>query len=111
MSVVQKLRKRRAYPVAIAGETVMIRSLLNSEFDAIMEFRDENESIGAAIGYGLLNDDESPAFTLATGENAKTFGARVLTELDVPLDTRKELSDKILKLTVEGPSVEKLEKN
>lgn len=111
MSVVQKLRKRRAYTVTIAGESVLIRSLLNSEFDAIMEFRDENESIGAAIGFGLLNDDETPAFTRLTDESSKAFGGRVLKDLDVPLDTRKELSDKILKLTVEGPTVEKLEKN
>lgn len=111
MSVIDKLRKRRAYEMPIAGETVKVRSLLNSEFDEIRKISDDIESIGAAIGFGLLNEDSTQAIVRNADETIKQFGARVLATLDLPTDTQKELSDKIMDLTVKGPAVEKLAKN
>lgn len=110
MSVIKRLQKRRAYRHQINGEEILIRSLLTSEFDLVMEIRDDGESLGAAIGFGLLNEDQSAAFTRHPDESVKQFGQRVLRELDLPGDTRRELSEKILSLTVSGPDVDALVK-
>lgn len=111
MSVIDKLRKRRAYPVTIGDEKVTVRSLLESEIDLLNSISGDAESYGVAIGCGLLEEDGSAAFTRAADEDAKAFGGRVLKSIDMPTDTKKELGDKIMSLTINGPSVEKLEKN
>jgi len=111
MSVIDKLRKRRAYQVTIGDEKVTVRSLLESEIDLLNTISGDAESYGVAIGCGLLEEDGSAAFVRAADEDAKTFGARVLKSIDMPTDTKKELGDKIMSLTINGPSVEKLEKN
>lgn len=101
MSVIDRLRKRRAYPVSIDGETIKIRAMLESELKLASEFRDDDESIGYAIGCAVLNDDGSQVFT-SNMETPKEFGARVLLALDLPSDTKAELTSKILKLS-QGP--------
>jgi len=110
VSVIERLRKRRSYPVEIDGETIKIRALLESELKAVAEFRDDDESIGYAIGCAILNEDGSQLFTLDM-ETPKEFGARVLLCLDLPSDTKAELTTKILKLS-QGPlKPEDLKKN
>ncbi len=109
-SVVERLRKRRFYPVTIDGEIVHVRALLESESAEVKPFRDQDASFGFVIGCGLLNDDKSQAFARLTDEDAKTFGERVLVDLNLPNDTRIELAVAILKLA-QPPSRESLIKN
>lgn len=111
MSVIDRLRKRRKYPVIIDGETINIRALLDSEIDTVSEFQNDDESIGFAIGYGVLNDDGTMAFTPHDGESPKQFGGRVLAELDMPSDTKAEISEKIMKLSKGPLKPEDLKKN
>lgn len=111
MSVIDKLRKRRFYPVAIDGETVHIRALLDSELKTVTEFQNEDESVGFAIGKSVLNEDSSAAFVQLADESPKQFGQRVLTEIDLPSDTKAELTSKILKLSNGPMSAEDLKKN
>lgn len=111
MSVIERLRKRRFYPIEIMGETIHIRAMLDSELKQVSEFQSEDESIGYAIGCALLNEDQSPAFAQQPEETAKEFGARVLRELDLPSDTKAELPDKILRLSRGPLSADELKKN
>tara|TARA_R110000868_G_scaffold25944_1_gene100510 strand:- start:2169 stop:2504 length:336 start_codon:yes stop_codon:yes gene_type:complete len=111
MSVIDRLRKRRFYPVTIDGEVIHIRALLDSELKTVSAFQNEDESIGFAIGCSLINEDKSDVFTIAADESAKQFGARVLAEINLPSDTKAELTSKILKLSNGPPSAEDLKKN
>lgn len=107
LSVVEKLRRRRRYPVEIDGETVHVRAVTDSEKRTVMPFRDEEESFGYLIGKCLLNDDGSAVCEQQSDEDAKAFGARVLAELDLPTDTQAQLATTILKLAA-GPTPEQL---
>lgn len=111
MSVISKLTKRRFYPFQIDGETIHLRSMLSSELAAVQLFRSEDSSIGYTLGCSVLNEDGSSAFVKATNETPQEFGARVLSEVDLPLDTRTELINKIIGLSNGPPSQEKLIKN
>ncbi len=111
MSVIDKLRKRRFYPVVIDGEAVHIRALLDSELKTVSDFQNEDESIGFAIGKSLINEDKSPVFEQIEGEEPKEFGKRVLHAIDLPSDTKAELTSKILKLSNGPLSADDLKKN
>lgn len=111
MSVIDRLRKRRFYPFEILGEVIHLRALLDSELKTVSEFRNEDESIGFAVGCALINEDQSPVFMKSADESPKQFGARVLTEIDLPSDTKAELTSKILKLSNGPLSAEDLKKN
>ncbi len=106
-SVVERLRKRRCFPLVIDGETVHIRSLTESEKRIVMDFKDCEQSFGYAIGMGLVNDDRTQVFMMSPDETAIQFGERVLVEADLPTDTRTQLATSILKLT-NGPTAEQL---
>jgi len=97
-SIADRLRKRRFYPFTIDGETVHIRALLESELKEMKPFFNEEASFGYAIGCGLLNDDKSQAFSRLPDESPKSFGERVLAEMDLPIDTRSDLVMAIVKL-------------
>lgn len=111
MSVIDRLRKRRFYPVTIDGEVVHIRAMLDSELKAVADFRDQDESVGFAFGCSLVNEDKSPVFTRLPEESPKQFGGRVLAEIDLPSDTKAELTNKILKLSNGPPEADDLKKN
>lgn len=102
MSVIDRIRKRRFYPVQIGGEAIHIRAMLDSELNIVSQFKNEDESIGYAIGCALLNDDQSQAIAATPDETPKQFGARVLKELDLPSDTKAEIVAKIMRLS-QGP--------
>ena len=108
---IERLRKRRCYPIEIDGETINVRALLTSEQTELMKIKDHDESFGYAIGCALVNDDRSPVFMQTADETAVDFGARVLAEIDLPTDTRAELTDLILKLTAGPKSLENAVKN
>jgi hypothetical protein len=110
-SVADRIRKRRFYPFTIAGETVHLRGLTNSEHAEIEPFAMQDESTGFAIGCCLLNDDGSPVFTRSPDEPATQFGGRVLKELDLPDDTKSELTNKIISLAKGPPKLEEVIKN
>lgn len=111
MSVINIVRKRRMWPVDIGGETIHLRALLMSELQTVEPFRDEDESVGYVIGCSLVNQDASPVYIISPDETPKQFGARVLSDLDLPLDTKSELLTKISKLSNGPPSIEDLKKN
>lgn len=99
------IRKRRCYPVDLGdGDVIHLRSLMSvSELPNIEgEFRNDDDSIGYVIGCGLVNADRSQVFTIAENETPKEFGHRVLLALDLPLDTRAQIVELILKLS-NGP--------
>jgi len=110
MSMIEKLRKRRSYPVTIGEETVHVRALTEGERTEVLPFKSEDSSFGFVIGCGLLNDAQEPEFVKAPGESPQDFGTRVLKEADLPTDTRTELATAILNLT-SGPKREALVKN
>ena len=111
--MIEKLRKRRFYPVTIGDATVHLRGLLYSEHETAEEFGEAAESWGYAIGCCLMHDDGTEWFTrmVDVKETASDFGARVLRELDLPDDTRAELIAAIVKLSQGPPKIETLAKN
>ena len=109
--VIAKLRKRRFYPVLIDGETIHLRALLDSEHKEVEPISQDVESFGYAIGCCLMNEDGTAVFSRNPDEDAKTFGARVLTELDLPDDTRSDISKAILKLQSGPPDLDSAIKN
>lgn len=111
MSVMSKLTKRRFYPFQIDGETIHLRAMLSSELDTVQKFRDDDESLGFMIGCCVLNENGLADFIKTDTETPKDFGARILSEIDLPLDTRTELINKIIGLSNGPPSQEKLIKN
>lgn len=106
-SIIERLRRRRNYPIDIAGENIFIRSLTKFERDACEGFRDDEASIGYAIGIALVSEHGAPVIEMRDGETAQDFGSRVLTELQLPDDTRSQLIAAILKLS-NGPTAEQL---
>lgn len=109
--VIDKLRKRRFYPVTIGGETVHIRGMVFAEHKEVESFGDSAESWGYAIGCCLLNEDGTLVVSRQADESAKDFGARVLAELNLSDDTRGELIASIVKLSNGPPKIEALAKN
>lgn len=110
MGIIERLRKRRKYPVTIAREEIWIRAMTQDEFKRAMALQGDEESYGMAIGFGLLDEDgESPLFVQESGETDVDFGARVLEATGFPTDTRAELATKILKLS-NGPTKTQAEK-
>lgn len=106
-SVVERLQKRRRYPIDIDGNDVFIRALKQSERDACEEFKNDEASLGFAIGIALMADNGEPEFTQSKEETAIEFGNRVLDTLQLPDDTRSQLVNAILKLS-NGPTAEQL---
>lgn len=106
-SVIDRINKRAKYPAKINGETIYLRSMKRSERLAVMQFKDDEESFGFAIGVGLLNDDGTQAIERNAGESDKEFGKRVLETLDLSDDVRSQLVTQILKLS-NGPTPEQM---
>ena len=109
--VLAALRKQQSYTIEINGEPVLIRALRQSEMRDAKSIKDDEESFGLVIGFGLLNEDGSQLFARSEGESAADFGRRVLTEADLPTDNRLRLVQEILKLTNNPPNAERALKN
>lgn len=100
MSVIDKLRKRRCYPVEIDGETLHVTALTTRVIAALSEVDDNGIwSSGVVLGFGLLNDDETPVFQQRESESFVDFGNRVIDELDAPLPIVTQLVEAIKKVT------------
>jgi hypothetical protein len=106
-SIIERLRRRRHYPIDIDGADVFIRSLTKAEREIAEPFKDDESSIGYGIGVGLVDEFGKPVFTIQNDESAQQFGGRVLDELQLPDDTRSQLITAILKLS-NGPTADQL---
>ena len=105
--VMDRLRKRRAYPLDIGGEIIHIRSMTKGERLQLEPIQNDSESFGFVIGCGLVNEDGSALFTVEDGEGASEFGSRVEDALGLPDDTRSQISEAIARLS-RGPTPEQL---
>jgi hypothetical protein len=106
-SVIDRLRKRRAYPLSIDGEKVYVRAFTKSERQEFKPLANEEESYGFVMGCGLINEDGSVMFAREEGEEAKAFAIRVEDAAELPDDTRAQICTAIVKLS-EGPTIEQL---
>lgn len=119
-TILERLAKRRCYPVQLGEETLYCRALTLGELDALKTLPEE---LAAAfgIGCGLVNDDGSQAIprlvvpavegTPATTEPNTEFARRVDIALqDVGLDQIIALTEAIRKLNT-VPPMESLRKN
>tara|TARA_R110000822_G_scaffold66972_3_gene163418 strand:+ start:419 stop:763 length:345 start_codon:yes stop_codon:yes gene_type:complete len=106
-SVIERLQRRRHYPIDIDGDDVFVRSLTKAERGLCEPFRDDEASIGYAIGVALVSEYGAPVFTATADESPLAFGNRVLDELQLPDDTRSQLVTAILKLS-NGPTADQL---
>lgn len=109
-SVIQRLLKRNAYPVAIGSETVHVRPLTLGEAAFIDEV-DGTEKVGWVIGNALVNDAGEPEFKRSEGESNAAFARRVGDAIsEIPQDTLAAISAGIEKAS-RVPSTESLKKS
>jgi len=85
--------------MTIGDVTIYIRAMTETEWHAAMNFREDDASLGYAIGKGWVLDTGEPIYSQQTDETSQSFGERVLTEADLPTDTRTELAQAIVKLS------------
>ncbi len=105
-----RIRKRRHYPMPFDGGEVHVRALTHSEIRIVRKFSDEDESAGFVIGCALLNEDGSEKFIRGQDEDPKAFGERVMNEIDLPSDTSADLVKMITRLS-QGSPVDVIAKN
>lgn len=135
LSALDKLKKRRKFPVTIGDETVFISAMSKSDIKRLADVNsvptltkgpDESDEAFAErvaaeeknhaspdefiLGLVLLDDAGNPAFTPNEGESDRDFAERVAAEtVDVPHITKKEIYAAVRR--VSGYIVEELEKN
>lgn len=98
-SVLQRLRKRRAYPVSIGEDTVYVRALTTAEVEALVKLEGSTQ-IAFTLGCALVNDAGEPEFPRQSGESFEAFANRVLPEFaDLPQDVLTVLSQGIDKVS------------
>jgi hypothetical protein len=112
-SVVDQLRKRRAYPMTIGDVIIYIRAMTEGEWVTAMAFRDDDASLGYAIGKGWVLETGEAVYSQVPDETAQAFGERVLTDADLPTDTRTELAQAIVRLSqaVKPKTMDSMAKN
>lgn len=110
-SVIDKLKKRRSYPITIDGETFHIRAMTLGEMKR-MESIDQEKAVGFMLGSALVEPDTTRSFPQAEGETDEAFADRVAETLaDTPSDTIRAIGDRVQKLNHSMPSQESLAKN
>jgi hypothetical protein len=108
LSTLDKIKKRRAFPVTIGDETVSIRAMSKADIKRLSDLTDAPDEF--ILGLVLLDDVGNPAFAPNEGESDRAFAERVAAEtVDVPHITKKEIYAAVRK--VSGYIVEELEKN
>lgn len=119
-SVIQRLQRRRCYPVKIDGEDYHVRAMTIRELEILGSLPGECAA-GWAVGCALVNSDRSAIFTLGTVVDEKTLESRPETNeefarrvqdnlLDIGNDNMHELTAAIGKLN-RVPDQETLQKN
>ena len=100
MTLTEKLRKRRFYPVTIGEETVHVRRLTVDEAERVDGI--ENGLIKAffMVGCCLLDESGTPAYSRNDDESDIQFAERVKVEgKDIPADTLADITAGIWKAT------------
>jgi len=110
-AVLERLRKKRGYPVTIDGETFYVRSLTIGELRRL-DSLDAEAKTGFVVACALCADaNGGQELPQAEGESDATWALRVLTELaDVPTETIRALSDGVAKIG-KTPALETVAKN
>ncbi len=94
-----KLRKKRGFPVEIDGDTFHVRSLTLGELRRVETLKPADKT-GFVIGCTLCTGDGGePEFPKQDGEDDSAWAQRVVDELaDVPTETIRTLSDRVASL-------------
>lgn len=109
-SLLERLNKRRFYPVKVAGETVHIRLLTDAESREIASLKDELQN-AYALGLSLCESEKEPAFPRGVGETPEAYAIRMADLLkDMPQDNVRELQEAYTRLA-KVPSLDNLAKN
>lgn len=109
-SVLQRLRKRRAYPVAIGEDTIHVRALTLGEGETLDRFEGA-EKVAFAFGCALVNDAGEPEFPRLPNEGNEAFAKRLVPEFaDIPQDVLNAISKGIEKVST-PPNGEALKKS
>jgi hypothetical protein len=110
--VLDRLKKKRGYPVVVDGQTFHVRSLTIGEFKRYANVKDDAKTgfvIGCALCCDENGDQEFPKLTPA--ESDVEWAARVLDELeDVPSENIRAISDGVAALS-KTPSASAVAKN
>ena len=104
MSVLDKMKKRRCYPISLGDEKIHVRAMTLSELTRIDAIDADNRT-GFMLGCCLVSDDGNPEFTKrpADGdqpaEDDNAFGKRVMDAMvDVDPPTIRAAIDGIAKV-------------
>lgn len=109
--IVQKLRKRKCYPVTIGEETIHVRPLTLGELSQLDGLQGARQIAGFYFGCSLVDDSGEPAFKRVEGETLDAFAERVANDLqDIPQDTLHLIRQAIEKAS-NVPSLESLKKS
>lgn len=112
-SVLEKLAKRRCYPITVQnGEPVHVRALTFGELRAL-ESLPQQLSGGFIFGVGVVTDTGEQAIPILEGETHQQFAERVsdiLVDHEIPTDTLRDVNEAIIKL-MKVPPVEDIAKN
>lgn len=122
-AVLNRLARRRSYPITIDGEDFRVRAMTIGEGLEFDTLKDDGAKIGFILGCALLNDAGEPEFNRAiaadtvlddkqaAAESAEDFGKRVSEACrGIPQDTLAALTSAIDKLR-RPPSQDTLRKN
>lgn len=110
MSMIDRLKKRRCYPVQIGEDTVYLRSMTLGEMDRTEKLPYDDRT-GFVLACSLIQQDGTPEFSAITGETDAELSGRVIAAMsDVPDDNLRAIADAIQKLR-HTPTVESIAKN
>lgn len=111
MSVIQRVQKRRKYPITVDGDTIYLRTLSYEDAELIDTITEPVDKLFYAVGQAMIEDSGEPAFPPIAGETPSEFAARAKAALKgMGQDTLKEISEAITKIT-KAPSTEAIVKN
>jgi hypothetical protein len=111
MSMIERLKKRRCYPVPIGEDKVYCRALTIGELKTIDTLSTEL-GLAFAIGCALVDDAGQPAIARQPTETHEAFAKRALECLtDVTADSLNAIQQAIKKLNDAPPPIDDLKKN
>jgi len=110
ITILDKLRNRRCYPVPEAGEGVYVRSLTRGELIRLGKLEGDDKT-DFVLGCVLVTQGGAPVFPPIAGETDAQFCARVKAAvLDVDTETVAQISQAVGKIG-KVPPPEELRKN
>lgn len=110
-SIIDRLKKRRCYPIPIGDDRIHLRALTIDELKTVDTLPPEL-AVPFAIGSALVTDAGQSELPRLPEEPSQAYAERIVDSLkDTPLDTINAIRDGIKKLNSEPPPVEDLVKN